>query len=85
MLFHAMPPVARQASEASFFCDTLPPKACLWVAMGHLYANKWGCSSDTVGTKTIYIQKKNLRGINLCNVIGYIYIMKIFQELICVV
>ena len=47
ILFHAMPPIARWASVASFSCDTLPPlKACLRIAIGHFYGKKWGCSSD---------------------------------------
>ena len=41
-------------------------------------------AKNIVGTKTI-TYRKNIRGINLCNVIGYIYIMKNFQELLCVV
>ena len=25
-----------------------PSKACLWTAIGHLYGEKWGCSSDSL-------------------------------------
>ena len=36
-------------SEASFFLRSSPPsKACLWIAIGHFYGMKWGCSSDSL-------------------------------------
>ena len=39
---------------------------------------------NTVGTKIITYRKNIFWGINLCNVIDYIYIMKFSRELICV-
>ena len=41
ILFRATPPIARQASGASFFCDA-PCEACLWTALGYFKERSGG-------------------------------------------
>ena len=41
-LFFSTPP------WRSLIYATPPCQACLWIAIGHLYGKKWGCSSDSL-------------------------------------
>ena len=34
--------------RGKLFLQYPPSKACLWIAIGHLYRKKWGCSSDSL-------------------------------------
>ena len=62
ILFHAMPPIARQASGASFFCHIFFQGTSLWIAIGHFYGKKWGgCSSDSLR----YHRKRSATGLLL--------------------
>ena len=43
------------------FLQYPPSKSCLWIAIGHFYGKKWGCSSDSLR----YHRKHSAKGVLL--------------------
>ena len=47
--------------RGTFFLRCPPCQVCLWIAIGHLYGKKWGCSSDSLR----YLRKHSVTGVLL--------------------
>ena len=46
--FYCDAPYTAIGFRGTFFLRCPPSQACLWLATGHLYGKKWGCSSESL-------------------------------------